>query len=162
MTSVAEIICLFQSASDKHSKVDGPPNDDHTLIFKEDPLNATFQITFEGTDSGEPSGAILSNAKYKAANASAVSCDRQLAARANYDASILDNYPARCSKEEKWSAGTRNQSCKRAIERGACAYLLALINETWLRPLKIEITFYTKVISFLRGRSHVLSTRARR
>ena len=94
MTSVAEIIRLFQSAANKQSKVDGPPNDDHTLIFKEDLLNVTFQITFEGTNGGDPSGAILSDAKYKAANAKAVSYDCQLAAHANYDASILDNDPA--------------------------------------------------------------------
>ena len=73
MTSVAETIRLFQSAADKQSKVDGPPNEDHTLRFKEDLLNVTFQITFEGTDGGDPSGAILSDAKYKAANATAVS-----------------------------------------------------------------------------------------
>ena len=145
MTSVAEIIRLLQSAADKQSKVYGQPNDDHTLIFKEDLLNVTFQITFEGTDSGDPSSAVLSDAKYKAANATAVSYDRQLAARANYNASILDNNPACRSKEENWSAGTRNQSRKRAIERGACAYLLALVDETCLRPLKNEITFYTKV-----------------
>ena len=99
MTSVAKIIRLFQSAADKQSKVDGPPNDDHTLIFKEDLLNVTFQIRFKGTDSGDPSGAIFSNAKYKATNATAVSYDRQVAACANYDASILDNDPARSSKE---------------------------------------------------------------
>ena len=121
MTSVIEIIRLFQTAADEQLKVDGPLNDDHTLKFKEDLLNVTFQITLEGTDGGEPSGAILSNAKYKAVNATAVSYDRQLAARANYNAYILDNNPACCSKEENWSAGTRNQACKRAIERGACA-----------------------------------------
>ena len=38
MTSVAEIIRLFQSAADEQSKADGPPNDDHTLKFKEDLL----------------------------------------------------------------------------------------------------------------------------
>ena len=63
MTSVAEIIRLFQSAADKQSKVGGPPNHNHTLIFKEDLLNVTFQITFEGTNGGDPSGAILSDAK---------------------------------------------------------------------------------------------------
>ena len=145
MTSVAEIIRLFQSTADKQSKVDGPLNDDHTLIFKEDLLKVTFQITFEGTNSGDPSGTILSGAKYKAANAMAVSYDRQLAARADDDASILDNDPTRRSKEENWSAGTRNQSRKRVIERCACAYLIALVDETWIRPLKNEITFYTKV-----------------
>ena len=41
--------------------------------------------------------------------------------------------------------GTRNQARKRAIERGTCDYLLALADETWLRPLKNEIIFYTKV-----------------
>ena len=76
MTSIAEIIRLFQSAADKQSKVNGPPNDDHTLIFNEDLLNVTFQITFEGTDSGEPPGAILSDAKYKAVNATAVSANK--------------------------------------------------------------------------------------
>ena len=121
MTSVAEIIRLFQLAADEQSKVDGPPNDDHTLKFKEDILNVTFQITFEGTDGGDPSGAILTNAKYKAANATALSYDRQLAACANYDSSILENDPARRSKEEKWSAGARNQARKRAIELGTCA-----------------------------------------
>ena len=100
MTSVAEIIYLFQSAADEQSKVNGTPNDDHTLKFKEDLLNVTFQITFEGTDRGDPSGAILADAKYKAANLTAVSYDRQLAARANYNAYILVNDPARRSKEE--------------------------------------------------------------
>ena len=89
MTSVTEITRLFQSAANKQSKVDGPLNDDHMLKFKEDLLNVTFQITFEGTNMGDPSGAILADAKYKAANTTTVSYDRQLAARANYDASIL-------------------------------------------------------------------------
>ena len=61
-------------------------------------------VVSKGTDSGDPSGAILSDATYKATNATAVSYDRQLAARANYNALILDNNPARCSKEENWYA----------------------------------------------------------
>ena len=117
-------------------KVNGPPNDNHTLKFKEDLLNVTFQITFEGTDDGDPSGAILVDAKYKAAKETTVSYDRQLASHANYDASILETDPARRSKEENWSAGTRNQARKRAIERGTCSYLLALVDETWLCPLR--------------------------
>ena len=145
MTSVAEIIRLFQSAANEQSKVNGPPNDNHTLKFKEDLLNVTIQIMFEGTDGGDPSGAIIADTKYKAANATTVSYEWQLAARANYDASILENDPARRSKEENWSAGTRIQARKRAIERGVCTYLLALVDKTWFRPLKNEITFYTKV-----------------
>ena len=100
MTSVAEIIRLFQSAADEQSKVDEPPNDDHALTFKEDLLNVTFQITFEGTKGGDFSGAILADAKYKAANATTVSYDRQLSARANYDVTIKENDPVRRSKEE--------------------------------------------------------------
>ena len=48
-------------------EVDGPLNNDHTLKFKEGLLNVTFHITFEGTDGGDPSGAILADTKYKAA-----------------------------------------------------------------------------------------------
>ena len=99
MTSVTEIIQLFQSAANEQSKVDGPPNDDHMLKFKEDLLNVTFQITFEGTDDGEPSGAILTDAKYKAVNSTTLLYDRQLAARANYDATIKENDPACRSKK---------------------------------------------------------------
>ena len=40
---------------------------------------------------------------------------------------------------------TRNQSCKRAIERGANNYLLRLVTLTWLRLLKNETTFFTRV-----------------
>ena len=53
----------------------------------------TFQSTLEGTDGGDPSGAILSDAKYKAANATAMFYDRQHAARANYNAYILVAQP---------------------------------------------------------------------
>ena len=141
MTSVAENIRMFQSSANEQSKFDRPPNDNHTLKFKEDLLNVTFQIIYEVTDGGDPSGAIFADAKYKAANTTTVSYDRQLAARANYDASILDNDPVRCSKEENLSAGTRIHARKRAIERGVFAYLLALVDEIWLRPLKNEITF---------------------
>ena len=40
---------------------------------------------------------------------------------------------------------TRNQSRKRAIKRGTNNYLLRLVNPTWLRPLKNETTFFTRV-----------------
>ena len=130
MTSVAEIIRLFQLATNEQLKVDGPPNDDHTLKFKEDLLNVTFHITFEGTVGGDTSGTILADAKYKAANTTTVLYDRQLDTCSNYDATIKENDPAHCSKEENWSAGTWNQARKRAYERGACAYLLALVDET--------------------------------
>ena len=84
------------------------------------PPERDIQITFEGTNGGDPSGDILADAKYKAANATTMSCDRQLTARANYDATIKENDPARHSKEENWYAGIQNQARKRAIERGAC------------------------------------------
>ena len=48
MTSVAEIIWLFQLAADEQLKVDGTPNDNHTLKFKENLLNMTFKITGKG------------------------------------------------------------------------------------------------------------------
>ena len=65
--------------------------------------------------------------------------------RANYDPDLQSNDPARRYKEENWSDSTRNQSRKRAIERGANDYLLRLVALTWLRPLKSETTFFARV-----------------
>ena len=48
MTSVAEIIRLFQLATDEQLRVDGPPNDNHMLKFKEELLYVTCQITGKG------------------------------------------------------------------------------------------------------------------
>ena len=71
--------------------------------------------------------------------------DRQVAARANYDPDLQADDPARRSKEENWEASTRNQLRKRDIERGTNDYLLRLIDLTWIRPLKNETTFFTRV-----------------
>ena len=40
---------------------------------------------------------------------------------------------------------TRNHSRKHAIERGANNYLLKIVDPTWLRPLKNETTFFTRL-----------------
>ena len=71
--------------------------------------------------------------------------DRQVAARANYGLNLQSDEPARRSKEENWAAITRNQSRKRATKRGANNYLLRLVDPTWIRPLKNETTFFTRV-----------------
>ena len=42
-------------------------------------------------------------------------------------------------------ASTRNQLCKRAIERGANDHLLKIVDPTWLCPLKKDTTFFTRV-----------------
>ena len=62
--------------------------------------------------------------------------DRQVAARANYNPDLQAYHPARHVKEKNWSPSTRNQSRKRAIERGANDYLLKLVSPTCLLPLK--------------------------
>ena len=63
----------------------------------------------------------------------------------NYDPDFQADYPARRAKEENWAASTRNQSHKRAIKRGGNNYLLKLVDPTWLRPLKNETTFCTRL-----------------
>ena len=62
MTSVVEITRLFVEARDNRTKFSGTPNDDHVVNFKEDLLKVCLQISFEGTESGDPSGAILEDA----------------------------------------------------------------------------------------------------
>ena len=71
--------------------------------------------------------------------------NHQVTARANYDPNLESKDPACRDKEEKWAAITRNQSRKRAIERVTNNYLLKIVDPTWLRPLKNETTFFTRV-----------------
>ena len=59
MTSVVKITRLFAEAHDNQTKVASTPNDNHVVTFKEDLLNVCLQIAFEGTNSGDPSGAIF-------------------------------------------------------------------------------------------------------
>ena len=117
----------------------------HVINFKEDLLSVCLQISFEGTDYGDPSGAILEDACYQDAVSVSTLYDLQVAARANYDPNIKAKDPARRAKEENWAASTRNQSYKRVIKSGANDYLLNIVNLTWLHPIKNETTFFIRV-----------------
>ena len=64
MTSVVEITHLFPEARDNHTKVAGTPINNHVVSFKEDLLNVRLQIAFKGINAGNPSSAILADARY--------------------------------------------------------------------------------------------------
>ena len=98
MKYVNEIFRLFKAACNSHAKVDGTPSDDNAISLKEDLLNMCLQITFEGTDDGDLSGAIIEEARYKRVNMNGASYDRQLAARKNYNDSIAVNNNLRRAK----------------------------------------------------------------
>ena len=83
MTSVVEITRLFAKARNNRKKVLGTPNDDHVVTFKEDLLNVCLQIAFEGTDTGDPSGAILEDARYQVAVTTNTPYGCKVAVRAN-------------------------------------------------------------------------------
>ena len=123
----------------------GNPNDNHVFNFKEVLLNVCLQITFKGTDAGNPSVNILEDARYQVTVSTSTPYDRQVAAHANYDPNLKADDPTCRAKEENWATSTRNQSRKRAIERGANDYLLKLVDPTWIRPLKNETTFFIRV-----------------
>ena len=83
MNSVVKITRLFAKARDNRTKVAGTPNDNHVFAFKEDLLNICLKISFECTDTGDPSSAILEDARYRVAVATNNPYDRQVAAHAN-------------------------------------------------------------------------------
>ena len=109
MTSVVKITRLFVEARDNQKKFSGTPNNDHVVNFKEELLNVCLQISPKGTNSGNPSGAILEDAHYQVVLSKSTLYDRQVAARANYKPNLKADDPARRSKEENWAASTRNQ-----------------------------------------------------
>ena len=120
MTSVVKITRLFAEARNNQKKFAGTHNNDHLIPFKEDLRNVCLQIASEGTGVGNPSGdpsvAILEDARYQVAVATSMPYDCQVAACTNYDPDLQSNDTASCSKEENWEAITRNQSRKRAIK----------------------------------------------
>ena len=77
----------------------GTPNDDHVVTFKEDLLKVCLQIEFEGTDTSDPSGAILEDACYQVAVSTSTPYDRQVAARVNYNSNCKTDDPARRAEE---------------------------------------------------------------
>ena len=99
MTSVDGIVRLFKAAHYGHMNVDDAPSNDHIISYKEDILNMYLQIVFEGEDTGDLSGAILEDARYKRVSMSRTPYDRQLAARNNCDYSISVDNPLFQSKE---------------------------------------------------------------
>ena len=140
MTSVIKITRLFAEVRNNRTKVAGTPNDDHAVAFKEEVLNVCLQIDFEGTDAGNPFGAILEDSHYRVTITTNTPYDCKIAAHTNYGPDLQADDPVRRAKEKNWAASTRNQSRKRAIKhaikRGANDCLLRLVDPTWLCPLK--------------------------
>ena len=64
-----------------------------------------------------------------------------------YDDSIAtDANNAVCSKAERlWTAKIELQRLIKMVERAGRAFLVAVVEDTWLLPLKEEATFYNKV-----------------
>ena len=145
MTSVVRITRLFAEARNNCMKVAGTLKYNHAVAFKEYLLNICLQIAFEGTNAGDPSGAILEDTCYRVTVASNTPYNRQVVARANFDPDLQSDAPVRHAKEENWAASIRNQSRKRAIKCSANDYLLRLVDPTWLRLLKNDTTFFTRV-----------------
>ena len=73
-----------------------------------------LQITYERTDAGDPSGAILEDAHYKRVNMAVTLYNWQLAVRKSYDNIIVVDNPLFHTKEENWAAGMRNHARKHA------------------------------------------------
>ena len=51
-----------------------------------------------------------------------------------------------CAKAERlWTAMIGLQTLIKTVERAGRAFLIAVVEDTWLLPLKEETTFYNKV-----------------
>ena len=64
-----------------------------------------------------------------------------------YDNSIAsDATNAVCAKAERiWTAKIGLQTLIKTVERAGRAFLIAVVEDTWLLPLKEKTTFYNKV-----------------
>ena len=64
-----------------------------------------------------------------------------------YGDSIASNATnvVRAKAERLWTANIRLQTLIKTVERSRCAFLISVVEDTWLLPLNEETAFYNKV-----------------
>ena len=55
------------------------------------------------------------------------------------------NNTVRAKDERLWTAKIELQRLIKTVKRAGCAFLVAVVKETWIPPLKEDPTFYNKV-----------------
>ena len=139
---------LFAEAQAAFAPVVGAPNNDDVKHLNEAFINALQSIDIPG-GAINLSDILLTNEEHKAKHGDGSTFARMEVPLPAYDDSIAANAnnAVRAKAERVWTAKIELQRLIKTFERAGRAFLVAVVEDTWLLPLKEEATFYNKVPS---------------
>ena len=137
---------LSAEAQAAFTPIVGAPNDDDVKRLNEAFINVLQSIDI-------PSGAIdlsdilISDTDHKAKHGDGSTFERMPIPLPTHNDSIATdaNNAVRAKAENLWTAKIELQRLIKTVERSGHAFLVAVVEDTWLLPLKEEATFYNKV-----------------
>ena len=144
MTTPEEAKSLFSDLAATYTVIVGQPSDDDVKLLRESITNLLQSIDVPG-GTCSLSGLIDADADYIQQYGAAF--DPMLVALEAYDPSIAANATdaVRARAERNWTARRELQRLIRAVERNGRLFLLSVVEDTWLLPLKSATTFYNQV-----------------
>ena len=124
----------------------GAPNDDDIKRLTEAFINALQSIDVPG-GAIYLSNLLLSDVKHETKHGNGKTFERMAVPLPAYYNSIASNATnAVCAKAERlWTAKIGLQTLIKTVERAGCTFLIAVVEDTWILPLKEETTFYNQV-----------------
>ena len=137
---------IFTGAQAAFTPVVGAPNDDDVKRLNEVFINALQSIDVPG-GAIELSDILLTDEEHKAKHGDGSTFARMEVPLPAYNDSITAdaNNAVHAKAERLWTAKIKLQRLIKTVERAGRAFLVAVVEYTWLLPLKEEATFYNKV-----------------
>ena len=137
---------LFAEAQSAFTHVGGAPNNNDVKCITKAFINALQSIDVPGS-AIDLSGILLTNEEHKAKHSNGSTFARMEFPLPAYDDNIAAdaNNAVRDKAERLWTAKIELQRLIKMVEGAGHAFLVTVVEDTWLLPLKEEATFYNKV-----------------
>ena len=146
MTTPEDAKDLFADAQSAFTPVVGDQNNDDVKLLNKAFINALQSIDVPG-GAVELSNILLTDEDHKTKHGGDKTFERMEVPLQAYDDSIAAdaNNAVRAKDERLWTAKIELQRLIMTVEHAGRAFLVAVVEDTWLLPLKEESTFYNKV-----------------
>ena len=142
MTTPKDAKDLFTEAQAAFAPVVGAPNDNDVKHPNKAFVNTLHSIDIPG-GAVNLSGIILSDDNHKAKHEDMTFERTEVPLKAYTEIISADaNNAVRAKAERLWTAKIELQRLIKTVKRAGRAFLVAVVEETWLLPLKEDSTFY--------------------